>query len=167
MREQAAMNFCVVFHSSDEDEAARCVAKVDEFLVKYNEMSELPYKVGCSCGFVTVPCGKVLTMEDYFCNPEYNKRIDNIYDLVNGKLSRNGKLRFKDSKKDIHVDHIQQRKDMNGRYVILSYDYIYLGSDACEIDIVKKFGAQKQETKSNLSTNNSELKPGMLCSNNN
>ena len=36
---------------------------------------------------------------------------------------------------------------MNGRYVILSNDYIYLGSDACEIEIVKEFGAKKQETK--------------------
>lgn len=90
---------------------------------------------------------KVLTMEDYFSNPDYKRRTDNIYDLVNGKLSRNKKLRFKDSKKDIHADPIQQRKDMNGRYVILSNDYIYLGNDACEIDIVKEFGAKKQETK--------------------
>lgn len=64
--------FCVVFHSQDEDEAARCVAKVDEFLVKYNEMSALPYKVGCSCGFVTVPCGKVLTMEDMIKSADKN-----------------------------------------------------------------------------------------------
>lgn len=41
---------------------------------------------------------------------------------------------------------------MNGRYVILSNDYIYLGSDACEIDIVKEFGAKKQETKNIMMT---------------
>lgn len=35
---------------------------------------------------------KVLTMEDYFSNPDYKQRTDNIYDLVNGKLSRNKNL---------------------------------------------------------------------------
>ncbi len=95
---------------------------------------------------------KFLTMEDYFSNPDYKQRTDNIYDLVNGKLSRNKNLDYKDSKKDIHADPIQQRKDMNGRYVILSNDYIYLGSDACEIDIVKESGQRNKKQKNIMMT---------------
>ena len=56
--------FCAVFRSESADEAAKCVADVDKYLEKYNEMSGLPYKVGCSCGYATVPCGNGMTMED-------------------------------------------------------------------------------------------------------
>ncbi len=56
--------FCAVFRSESADEAAKCVADVDKYLEKYNEMSGLPYKVGCSCGYATVPCGNSMTMED-------------------------------------------------------------------------------------------------------
>lgn len=56
--------FCAVFCSESADETAQCIADVDKYLETYNEMSGLPYKVGCSCGYTTVPCGSVLTMED-------------------------------------------------------------------------------------------------------
>ncbi|MGN0599664.1 MAG: GGDEF domain-containing protein [Oscillospiraceae bacterium] len=72
--------FCVVFHSETEEEAAQCVAAVEDYLVKYNEMSGLPYKVGCSCGFATVPFGKVITMEDMIKTADKN--------MYNVKLKR-------------------------------------------------------------------------------
>lgn len=56
--------FCVVFRSDSEDEAAKCIEKVDSYLSRYNEMSGLPYKVGCSCGYTTVPVSSLVTMED-------------------------------------------------------------------------------------------------------
>ena len=56
--------FCAVFCSESADEAAQCIADADKYLETYNEMSGLPYKVGCSCGYTTVPCGSVPSMED-------------------------------------------------------------------------------------------------------
>lgn len=64
--------FCAVFCSESADEAAQCVADVDKYLETYNEMSGLPYKVGCSCGYTTVPCGNVLTMEDMIKSADKN-----------------------------------------------------------------------------------------------
>lgn len=64
--------FCAVFCSESADEAAQCVADVDKYLETYNEMSGLPYKVGCSCGYMTVPCGNVLTMEDMIKSADKN-----------------------------------------------------------------------------------------------
>ncbi len=56
--------FCAAFLTADKDEAERCVKAVDEYLEEYNRLSGLPYKVGCSCGYTTVSCGNVVTMED-------------------------------------------------------------------------------------------------------
>lgn len=56
--------FCAAFLTVDEEEAKRCVKAVDEYLEEYNRLSGLPYKVGCSCGYTTVSCGNVVTMED-------------------------------------------------------------------------------------------------------
>ncbi len=64
--------FCAVFCSASADEAAQCIADVDKYLETYNEMSGLPYKVGCSCGYTTVPCGNVLTMEDMIKSADKN-----------------------------------------------------------------------------------------------
>ena len=56
--------FCVVFRSESEEEAANCIEEVDSYLSQYNELSGLPYKVGCSCGYTTVPASRLVTMED-------------------------------------------------------------------------------------------------------
>lgn len=84
----------------------------------------------------------VVTMEEYF-NGMSDGRTDDIYDFVKGKLVRNSHLR----KQKIHTEPERIIKDIAGQYVILSDDFIYLGEDAVYIDIVKKYNARFQETK--------------------
>lgn len=56
--------FCAVFTSETQDKAAECIKKVDEYLDEYNKLSQLPYKVRCSCGYVATLAEKCITMDD-------------------------------------------------------------------------------------------------------
>lgn len=84
----------------------------------------------------------VVTMEEYFDGMSKG-RTDDIYSLVNGELVRNNKL--KDKK--VHTEPNRIRKDIAGKYVVLSNDYIYLGRDAVSIDKIAKYYPHFQETK--------------------
>lgn len=55
--------FCVIL-SCGEKEAAEYISNVNACLEEYNRTSGLPYAVRCSCGFCTIPAGKIFTMED-------------------------------------------------------------------------------------------------------
>lgn len=84
----------------------------------------------------------VVTMEEYFQDISKG-RTDDIYEFKNGKLCRNN--RYKN--RNIHTATEQIIKDIAGQYVILSDDFVYLGEDAIFIDLVKKYNARFQETK--------------------
>ena len=70
-------------------------------------------------------------------------RTDDIYSVVNGNLTRNGNLR----KESIHTEPERIAKDFAGEYVLLSDDFIYLGQDAVQNDVVSTYTARFQETK--------------------
>lgn len=84
----------------------------------------------------------VVSMDEYY-NGMSKGRTDDIYDFVKGKLVRNNHFK----KEKIHTEQDRIIKDIAGQYVILSDDFIYLGEDAVYIDIVKKYNARFQETK--------------------
>lgn len=84
----------------------------------------------------------VVTMAEYFSGISRD-RTDDIYCVEQGLLCRNDNLR----KQGVHTETDRILKDIAGQYVILSDDYIYLGRDAVSIDIVKKYNARFQETK--------------------
>lgn len=84
----------------------------------------------------------VVTMEQYFS--ELSKgRTDNIYCVANGRLERNDWLRDK----EVHTDPDRIKKDIAGKFVLLSRDYLYLGKDAIAVEIVSDYNAKFQETK--------------------
>ncbi len=85
---------------------------------------------------------KVVSMEEYF-NGMSKGRTDDIYSLVNGELVRNQKLRTK----DVHTEPDRIKKDLAGRYVVLSEDYIYLGVDAVTIEEITQYYPKFEETK--------------------
>lgn len=84
---------------------------------------------------------EAMTMEEYF-SKQSKGRMDNLYDLRNGKLQRNKHL----SKEGIHIGE-QSRRDIAGKYVLLSDNYTYLGQEAVEIDLLNQKGPKYQETK--------------------
>ena len=84
----------------------------------------------------------VMTMKEYFTDIS-NGRTDNIYDVKDNNIIRNGNLQSE----KIHIDELQNIRDVAGEYVLLSDDFIYLGKDAVLIDILKKYGAVYCETK--------------------
>ena len=75
----------------------------------------------------------VVTMTEYYQKMSKD-RADDIYSLENGQLIRNNKLR----KEGIHLNKDDNTRDILGKYVLLSNDYIYLGKDAVKIDIALK-----------------------------
>lgn len=85
---------------------------------------------------------KVVSMEEYF-NGMSKGRTDDIYSLVNGELVRNQKLRTE----DVHTEPDRIKKDLAGRYVVLSEDYIYLGVDAVTIEEITQYYPKFEETK--------------------
>ncbi len=85
---------------------------------------------------------KVVTMMEYFDGISKG-RTDDIYSVVNGNLTRNGNLR----KESIHTESERIAKDFAGEYVLLSDDFIYLGQDAVQNDVVSTYTARFQETK--------------------
>ena len=84
----------------------------------------------------------VVTMEQYYSGMSKG-RTDDIYKMVNGGLVRNDWLRDN----NVHTKPGRVIRDIAGKYVLLSDDYIYLGEDAVFIDIVAKHNAKFQETK--------------------
>ncbi|MBO4456466.1 MAG: hypothetical protein J5802_01960 [Butyrivibrio sp.] len=84
----------------------------------------------------------VVTMEQYFSGMSKG-RTDDIFTLKDGKLIRNDWLR----EHDVHTEPGRVKRDLAGKYVLLSDDYIYLGKDAVHIDSVAKYNARFQETK--------------------
>ncbi len=84
----------------------------------------------------------VVTMEEYFCG-RAKGRTDDIYKMSSGKLVRNNRLRDE----DVHTDEERIKKDLAGEYVLLSEDFIYLGAEAVQIDLIKKYNAVTRETK--------------------
>lgn len=85
---------------------------------------------------------KVVTMMEYFDGISKG-RTDDIYSVVNRNLTRNGNLR----KESIHTEPERIAKDFAGEYVLLSDDFIYLGQDAVQNDVVSTYTARFQETK--------------------
>ncbi len=84
----------------------------------------------------------IILMEEYFSGMSKG-RTDNIYELRNGGLVRNKRLQ----KEEVHTDPGQNIRDIAGEYTLLSNDFIYLGRDAVDIDIVSEKNALTRETK--------------------
>ncbi|WP_155243702.1 hypothetical protein [Butyrivibrio fibrisolvens] len=84
----------------------------------------------------------VVTMEQYYSGMSKG-RTDDIFSLKDGKIIRNDWLK----EYDVHTDPGRVLRDLAGKYVILSDDYIYLGEDAVYIESVVKNNAKFQETK--------------------
>ena len=85
---------------------------------------------------------KVITMEEYYSG--FSKgRMDDIYSFKNGGLVRNNNLR----NHCVHIEPDRVTKDLAGKYVIISTEYIYLGEDAVYDDIIAKYNPKFQETK--------------------
>ncbi len=85
---------------------------------------------------------KVITMEEYYSGLSKG-RTDDIYSLKNGELVRNYNLR----NYNVHTEPDRVTKDLAGKYVIMSNDYIYLGEDAVNDDVIAKYNPKFQETK--------------------
>lgn len=72
---------------------------------------------------------KVITMNEYFSKREYKDRIDQIYRLDGEKLKRKKcKLR------GVHDDDYSNNCDINGKYVLISKEFIFFGNKAIETD---------------------------------
>lgn len=84
----------------------------------------------------------VVPMTDYF-NGQSSGRLDDIYESNGKDLKRNKKLR----KENIHTQPDRIKKDIAGKYVLLSDKYIYLGKDAKRVDALIIDGPKGQETK--------------------
>lgn len=55
--------FCVML-SYPGDDVSKFADAIDKFLDNYNSVSGLPYKVGCSCGFCSVSCGEMSSVDE-------------------------------------------------------------------------------------------------------
>ncbi len=84
----------------------------------------------------------VVSMMEYFDGMSKG-RTDDIYSVTKGDLARNKNLR----KEDVHTKPERIAKDFAGEYVLLSDDYVYLGQDAVQNDLVARYTARFQETK--------------------
>ncbi|MCR5518391.1 MAG: hypothetical protein K6F17_07455 [Lachnospiraceae bacterium] len=90
---------------------------------------------------------KVITMEEYYSGLSKG-RMDDIYSFKKGELVRNNKLRDKiNHNHGVHTESDRVIKDLAGKYVIMSNDYIYLGEDAVYDDVIVKYNPKFQETK--------------------
>ena len=81
-------------------------------------------------------------MKEYF-NGMSEGRTDAIYSIVGGELVRNKNLR----QEKVHIEPDRIVKDFAGEYVLLSDEYIYLGQDAVQNEVVSRYTAKFQETK--------------------
>lgn len=83
----------------------------------------------------------VMPMTEYY-REKSNGRTDDLYRVVNGKLERNNKL------KNIHTKSSgEDKRDIAGEYVLLSDDFIYLGSDAAAVKSIEEYYPKFRETK--------------------
>ena len=85
---------------------------------------------------------QIKTMTEYYRDMAKG-RTDHIYDVKNGLLVRNKKLR----KQEVHLETEKQIRDMAGEYVLLSDDFMYLGKDAVPVETVTFYGPRFRETK--------------------
>lgn len=84
---------------------------------------------------------EVMPMTEYYLEKSKG-RTDDIYRVVNGKLERNNKLR------NIHTKSSgEDKRDIAGEYVLLSDDFIYLGSDAVAVKSIEEYYPKFRETK--------------------
>ena len=72
---------------------------------------------------------KVITMNEYFVKKEYKGRTDQIYRLDGAVLKRD-----KRKLKGIHDDEHSNNCDRNGKYVLISKEFVFLGNKAIDID---------------------------------
>ncbi len=93
----------------------------------------------------------VLTMEDYFSNDAYKKRMDCIYEpyetvenLPNNRTYTWKLKRRKNFNPNFHNNDEQNKKDELGKYVLISKDFVYFGGkeifyiDETIIDLMPK-----------------------------
>ena len=84
---------------------------------------------------------EVMPMTEYFLKKSKG-RTDDLYRVVNGKLERNNRL------KNIHTKSSgEDKRDIAGEYVLLSDDFIYLGSDAAAVKSIEEYYPKFRETK--------------------
>lgn len=72
---------------------------------------------------------KVIKMTDYFRGKKYKNRLDQIYRL-NGKVLE----RVPNKLKGTHEEEHYVKCDINGEYVLISENFVYLGKDAIKVD---------------------------------
>ena len=72
---------------------------------------------------------KVITMNEYFVKKEYKDRVDQIYRLDGVVLKRD-----RHKLKGIHDDEHSNKCDINGKYVLISKEFVFLGNKAIDID---------------------------------
>ncbi|MBO6310691.1 MAG: hypothetical protein J6N70_18010 [Oribacterium sp.] len=76
----------------------------------------------------------VLSMKEYYQTTSKG-RLDDIYSYIDGRLVRNHNL----WDEGVHIDEAQNIRDIAGEYVLLSDDFIYLGKDAKESEMVREY----------------------------
>ena len=72
---------------------------------------------------------KVITMNEYFGKSEYKDRTDQIY-RIDGEILKRDKRKLK----GIHDDEHSNKCDINGKYVVISKEFIFLGNKAIDLD---------------------------------
>ena len=72
---------------------------------------------------------KAITMKEYFNNKKYKNRLDQIYRL-NGEVLERDPNRLK----GVHDNEHSNKCDINGKYVLISENFVYLGKDAIKVD---------------------------------
>lgn len=72
---------------------------------------------------------EVIEMKEYFSDKKYKKRLDQIYELKNGELKRKPNYL-----PNTHNDENANLCDINGKYVLISDKFVYLGEKALKID---------------------------------
>ena len=55
--------FCSVLIGCHENDMQEIIDRIEKDLEKYNNMSELPYKVGCSCGYYSMKASEADSIE--------------------------------------------------------------------------------------------------------
>ena len=55
--------YCIILANDNDEEIEGYIADIDSFLREYNEGSRLPYEVGCSCGFYSVPANQIESID--------------------------------------------------------------------------------------------------------
>lgn len=68
--------FCVFVAGSSEQEIKNYISNIELMLKEYNEDSELPYKVNCSCGYATAPADETDSISDIM-----NKADERMYEI--------------------------------------------------------------------------------------